>query len=209
MSATKVLIVDSDEQSRRSLGKLVSGHGYDVATASSGEEAIDSFADVAPALIIMNVKLSGRNGYETTRALTDDAKVDVPIVLLTAANTKEAFAAQREWAMKVGAADVLAKPIEEHALLKRMRTLTGELAEDGDSESGSSAAPEHRSGLSESEIKGLAKRMAQYIGPIANMLVTKTASQADTRSELYRRLADHITDQVERERFISWAVNQS
>jgi len=208
MSATKVLIVDSDERSRNSLGKLVGGHGYEIAAASSGEQAIKTAAGIAPDIIIMNVKLSGRNGYETTREFTDGAGFDVPIILLTAANTKEAFAAQREWAMKVGAADVLSKPIEEQALLARMRHLTGAPAQAGGVESASDSAPAHRTGLSESEIKKLAHRMAQYIGPIANMLVNKTISESDTRSELYRRLAEHINDQVERERFISWAVNQ-
>ena len=208
MSAIKVMIVDSDERSRSSLGKLVGGHGYDVAAAANGEEAMKTAPEIAPDIIIMNVKLSGRNGYETTRELTDGANMDVPIILLTAANTKEAFAAQREWAIKVGAADVLSKPIEEQVLLTRMRALTGAPAEASGVESSTDTATAHRAGLSESEIKKLAQRLAQYIGPIANMLVNKTASESDTRSELYRRLAEHINDQVERERFISWAVNQ-
>lgn len=206
MSTRSVLVVDSNEGTMRPLAGLLDRHGYDVLTAGDGEEAIASASENGPAMIIMSVQLSGRNGYEITRSIKDREEIrDIPVVLLTAANAVDALAAQRDWGLKAGAAEVLPKPVDESDLLAAMEDLVHHP---------NGGAPARRRdaaeipGLGEDDLSSLVERLAQYIGPVADMLVRRAAGESDTRSELFRRLADHIDDQIERERFMSWAVSR-
>ena len=210
MSGEKVLVVDNNEESRDSIGMLLERRGYQVVSAANGEETIDRTPEIGPDAIIMSVQLGGKNGYEVTRELRDRGDLaDLPVILLTAANSKEAFRAQRDWALNAGASDVLAKPVDEHTLLARLAFAINGSGPIAATTSAADASPAERAGMSEGDLDEIVKRLAQYIGPISDMLVRKVIREVDTRSELYRRLADHITDQVERERFISWAVNQT
>lgn len=208
MSKNKVLVVDNGEEGSASLSQLLERRGYEVSTAVSGEESVELAARIRPDVIIMSVHLPGKNGYEVTRELHEHRDLgDVPVILLTATNSREAFRAQRDWALNVGAADVLSRPVDERTLLARLELLLN-TADSAPTSSADDASPGRHTGLSEDDMNKLVKRLAQYIGPIADMLVQKMVREAETRSELYRRLADHISDHVERERFISWAVNQ-
>lgn len=209
MSKKKVLVVDSGDESRASLSQLVERFGYEASTAVSGEESVELASRLGPDLIVMSVHLPGKNGYEVTRELHEHRDLGhVPVILLTATNSREAFRAQRDWALNVGAADLLSKPVDERTLLARLELLLNAPDSVVPAPADDSASPGKHAGLSDDELDKIVKRLAQYIGPIADMLVQKLVPEVETRSELYRRLADHISDHVERERFISWAVNQ-
>ena len=210
MSGEKILVVENNEQSRNSLARLLEGRGYQVTGAASGEQTIDLIPKVAPHAIVMSVQLPGKNGYEVTRELKDRGELaDRPVILLTGANSKEAFKAQRDWALNAGASDVLAKPVDEQTLLARLAFTINGPGHGPAAASAKATSSAERAGMTETDLDEIVKRLAQYIGPISDMLVRKVIREVDTRSELYRRLAEHITDQVERERFISWAVNQT
>ncbi|MDX1432549.1 MAG: response regulator [Gammaproteobacteria bacterium] len=210
MDPAKVMIVDTNE-SGAALAGMLEGRGFHTATALHGEEALRVVAGVAPDLIIMNVQLAGRNGYEITRELRERGLAEgVPVILLTSAQTDGAFHAQREWGMRAGATEVLAKPLEEDELVTRMQALLdGDTPSADDSAAYARAARVRGSGLNERALQELERRLAQYIGPISKMLVRKVEGEVSTTGELYRRLAEHITDKTERERFISWTVTQS
>ena len=210
MESAKLMLVDESENGPR-LARMLEAHGFDVVIAVDGEEVLGTVAGNAPDLIIMNVQLSGRNGYEITRELSDGGLADgVPIILLTSAQTEGALDAQREWGVNAGASEVLAKPIAEDVLLAEIRAhLAGEsaaaLRSTGHASRDSAIAG---AGLGERALDELERRLAEYIGPIARMLVRKAEREASTTTELYRRLAEHISDKAERERFISWTVSQ-
>jgi DNA-binding response OmpR family regulator len=209
MEHAKIMVVDKHDGSA-SLASLLKAHGFGVASAARGEEALRIVAGVSPDLVIMNVQLAGRNGYEITRELRDRALADgVPVILLTSAQTEEAFRAQREWGIRAGATEVLAKPVDEHVLLAKVRALVAGVAPGTETPVTGPTASLTGAGLSERALEELERRLAQYIGPISKMLVRKVEREVTTTSELYRRLAEHITDKSERERFISWAVTQA
>ena len=210
MDSAKVMIVDTSE-SGAALAGMLEGRGFRTATAAHGEEALRVVGGVVPDLIIMNVQLAGRNGYEITRELRERGLAEgVPVILLTSAQTDGAFHAQREWGMRAGATEVLAKPLDENELVARMQALLdGDKPSADDSAAYAKAAKVRGSGLNERALQELERRLAQYIGPISKMLVRKVEGEVSTTGELYRRLAEHITDKTERERFISWTVTQS
>ena len=84
-------------------------HGYRVAQATNGLEAITQATTLQPHLILMDVKMPGIDGLEATRRLKADPRTkDIPVVMLTAF----ARAADVELCMATGASDYLSKPVD-------------------------------------------------------------------------------------------------
>jgi CheY-like chemotaxis protein len=81
----KILLVDDEPDTLRTYSDLLSSEGYEVATASSGDQATGMMSGYRPDLILLDVMMPGKNGVEVARELSGrpDAK-DIPIVMITA-----------------------------------------------------------------------------------------------------------------------------
>ena len=86
MSAkTTVLVVDDDPEIVNMVSLRLSKRGYHVVTASDGNEALDAARRERPALIVLDVMMPGKNGWEVVRALKQDPATEkMKIVMLTA-----------------------------------------------------------------------------------------------------------------------------
>lgn len=116
----KVLVVDDVVTIRRFAEMLLSGAGYAVKSAVAGEEALVTFQDWAPDLVLLDICMPGLDGFETCeriRALPGGA--NVPILFLTSMGDMTAY--QR--ALESGADDFLPKPLKRSELLIRVRSL--------------------------------------------------------------------------------------
>jgi CheY-like chemotaxis protein len=84
--AAKILVVD-DSQLVKDIVKLrLESLGYEVALASSGEEALEQVHESPPALIVLDIRMPGIDGYEVCRLLRQDPdpKVrELPVIALT------------------------------------------------------------------------------------------------------------------------------
>jgi len=105
-----VLVVDDDTSILDTVSSILSGEGYDVVSASSGQEALDAVARKLPLLILLDMRMPVMDGWAVARALRGKG-ITVPIVVMTAAES-----AQR-WADEVGAEGYLAKPFGLDELL--------------------------------------------------------------------------------------------
>ncbi len=112
MSNELVLIVDDDASVRRSLQRLLSSHGYAVATFASAEELLASALPAVPACLVLDVRLPGRDGLELQQALADRADT-LPIVFISGHGDIPTSVR----AVKAGAEDFLAKPVGERVLI--------------------------------------------------------------------------------------------
>jgi CheY-like chemotaxis protein len=114
-----VLVVDDDVRNIFALSSVLERHGMQVHTASTGQEAIarlQTTADIA--LVLMDIMMPEMDGYETTRAIREDARFrSLPIVALTA----KAMKGDREKCLEAGASDYLAKPVNTDQLLSMLR----------------------------------------------------------------------------------------
>jgi twitching motility two-component system response regulator PilH len=123
MAAPKILFVD-DEGLMLALYKgYIERAGYQLATASSGEEGVELAVREMPDLIIMDVVMQGMSGLAALRALkTNDATRAIPVIIVTAAVSKQYEAARRE-STTGGAARFLTKPISPPQLLAEIQKL--------------------------------------------------------------------------------------
>ena len=105
-----ILVVDDNEDVRRLVRKVLESAGHQVTEAASGEEALRSAADSVPALVLMDVRLSGAyDGLEATRRLKSDERMsDVPVVALTASVLEK----DKQQALSAGCSGFIGKPID-------------------------------------------------------------------------------------------------
>jgi len=107
-----ILIIDDEPQVRQSFEKILSGEGYAIRTASSGESALSLVKAEMPDLVIMDVRLPGMNGLEAFRAIHEiDPKL--PVIIMTAFGTTETAIE----ATKLGAFEYVLKPFDIPDLL--------------------------------------------------------------------------------------------
>lgn len=115
MSGARVLVVDDEPQILRSLRVILTGHGYDVATATSGEAALDEAIRRMPDVVLLDLMLPGVDGLEVCRQLHE--RSTVPIIVLSAHGEE----ATKVEALDLGADDYLTKPFGAAELLARLR----------------------------------------------------------------------------------------
>jgi len=104
-----VLVVEDNPVNQELMVALLEGEGCRAVTASSAEEGMRLARGERPRLILMDVQLPGRTGYEIARQLkTDPDTAAIPIVAVTA----QAMQGDRERALAAGCDDYLTKPLD-------------------------------------------------------------------------------------------------
>jgi DNA-binding response OmpR family regulator len=112
------LLLVEDEQS---IGALVRAYlersGYRVAWVRTGEEALESLVRVRPKLVVLDIGLPGKDGFDICRGIR--ARSTVPIVMLTARDEE----ADRVAGLEVGADDYVTKPFSPRELAARVKAV--------------------------------------------------------------------------------------
>ena len=107
----KILIIDDDSSLRRVLEFNLQEEGYEIVTASSGEEGVRLFGETGPALVITDMKMPGMDGMQVLAAIKEHSP-ETLVIIITAFGAVEAAVA----AMKAGAHDYITKPFNRDAL---------------------------------------------------------------------------------------------
>lgn len=115
MSAAKILVVDDEPQIRRTLRAALVPHGYEVADARSGEEALEQLRQDKPDLVLLDMNLPGLSGLATCREIREHS--DVAIIVLTVRDSER----DKVQALDAGADDYITKPFGMPELLARIR----------------------------------------------------------------------------------------
>ena len=116
----RILIVDDDPGQRSLLNSFLRSQGFETLTVGSGEEALKVLGAGGISMMISDVRMPGLSGLETMRLARQEHAV-LPILLVTAyADIREAVGAMRD-----GALNYLAKPIDLDELLATVQQATG------------------------------------------------------------------------------------
>jgi two-component system response regulator (stage 0 sporulation protein F) len=103
----RILIVDDEQSVREVLSEYFVDQGYDVETASGGDEALAVVQQGPPDLVLLDVRMTGIDGVETLRRIRTIAP-DLSVIMVTA---NEDVGLARE-TLKLGALDYVAKPFD-------------------------------------------------------------------------------------------------
>lgn len=105
----RILVVDDDPNSREIVQTFLEAQGYEVLTATDGEDALAKLHDGNPGLVLLDVMMPGMDGWEVARTIKDHAQyADVRVVMMTA---RSDFA-DKQKGLQSGADDYLVKPIQ-------------------------------------------------------------------------------------------------
>ena len=120
--AKYVLIVDDAPNIVLSLEFLMKKEGYDVLSVSNGEEAMAAIAEKIPDLVLLDVMMPRKDGYEVCQELRANRDWhDIKIIMLTAKGRD----VEREKGLALGADDYVTKPFATQELVKKVKTLLG------------------------------------------------------------------------------------
>jgi two-component system KDP operon response regulator KdpE len=115
LSAGRILVVDDEPQIRRIMRTTLTGAGYEVDDARTGEEALEKIRDYRPDLVLLDINMPGMGGAATCRAIRGDT--NIAIIMLTVRNTEK----DKVEALDAGADDFVVKPFSTPELLARIR----------------------------------------------------------------------------------------
>lgn len=117
-SGKRILVVDDDRNLRKIIATNLELAGYEVVTAENGNIALDLLDAMQPDLVLLDVMMPGKDGYETARAIRrHPVNANVPIIMLTAKSEIE----DKVTGFEAGADDYLTKPFGPQELLARVR----------------------------------------------------------------------------------------
>ena len=121
--AKKVLIADDEPNIVTSLEFLMTRSGYDVKVARTGEEALALVASFAPDLVLLDVMMPQRSGYEVCQKMRERPEWRHIKIMMLSAKGREAEVSK---GLSLGADAYVTKPFSNRELIARVGELLGE-----------------------------------------------------------------------------------
>ena len=110
----KILLADDSTHARRMGAKILTAEGFEVTTVSNGQAAIQALEQSVPDLVVADIFMPGRNGYEVCKFIKTDPKFHhVPVLLII--GQMEPY--DPEEGRKAGADGLITKPLESSNLV--------------------------------------------------------------------------------------------
>ena len=120
MANETILVVEDSPTYLRQITQLLQKNGYATISAMDGEEALEKAIQEHPDLIVLDVILPKKNGFQVCRQLkTSPGTQDIKIIMLTSKSQDS----DRFWGLKQGADEYLTKPIDDDNLVTSVTEL--------------------------------------------------------------------------------------
>lgn len=117
---SKVLVVDDEPNILLSLEFLIKKAGFQVRTAKDGEEALEALAAERPDLVLLDVMMPRKDGYEVCQTIRQNPDwQDMKIIMLTAKGRE----VEKEKGLALGADDYITKPFSTQEVVAKVREI--------------------------------------------------------------------------------------
>jgi two-component system, OmpR family, KDP operon response regulator KdpE len=117
MSAGRVLVVDDDPQIRRVMRVTLTGQGYEIEDAKSGDGALETLRECRFDLVLLDMNMPGMSGLDACRQIRRQS--EIAVIMLTVRDNES----DKVDALDAGADDYVTKPFKSHELLARIRAV--------------------------------------------------------------------------------------
>src|SRR6188474_159697 len=185
----RILVIEDEPQMRLGLRDNLELEGYEVETAADGDEGLQKANSFTPDLVILDVMLPKKNGFDVCRDLRSRS-ISTPIVMLTARSAET----DKVLGLELGADDYVTKPFSISELLARVRAVMRR-------------AGGPRSGLETCRIGDIEINFRTHQAHRAGQRIDFTAREFD----LLRYLVAHTGQVVTREQILNqvWGYEES
>jgi twitching motility two-component system response regulator PilH len=120
MGNLKIMVVEDSPTYLRNIANLLQSSGYEIITAVDGEEALEKAVQEKPGIIVLDVILPKKNGFQVCRQLKNSSGTqDIKILMVTSKSQES----DRFWGLKQGADEYITKPFDENELVTAVANL--------------------------------------------------------------------------------------
>lgn len=113
----RLLVIDDEEDIRRLVQIKLSKAGYEVTTANDGEEGIALALENKPDVVVSDVMMPGKDGYQVVAELREKLADNPPVMILLTAKNQKSDVME---GLAVGADDYVTKPFSPRELIERI-----------------------------------------------------------------------------------------
>jgi len=114
----KILIIDDEAVNRAILEDYLSDFGYEIYMASNGSEGVDMLAKTTPDLVLLDIKMPDKDGFQTLEEIKrSPGFANIPVLFLSALNRSNL----KVKGLELGAEDYITRPFDKAELLARIR----------------------------------------------------------------------------------------
>lgn len=114
----KILIIDDEAVNRAILEDYLSSFGYEIYMASNGSEGVDMLAKTAPDLVLLDIKMPDKDGFQTLEEIKRSPGFsNIPVLFISALNRSNL----KVKGLELGAEDYITRPFDKAELLARIR----------------------------------------------------------------------------------------
>ncbi|MFH1683829.1 MAG: response regulator transcription factor [Candidatus Margulisiibacteriota bacterium] len=119
--SNKILVVDDAPEISVLMADILTPYGYEVDAAPSANAAWEKIRKNPPDLILLDIMMPGKNGYEFCEELKQSTFKAIPVIMVSVKRDQEDL----DKGIKVGAADYVTKPFDPNDLVNRIRKVLG------------------------------------------------------------------------------------
>ncbi len=115
-----LVVIDDEPYALRAMSYLLAREGYEVVTASNGEEGLQKVLELRPPLVFLDIMMPQLDGYEVCQRIRSDPSLnDTYIVMLSAKGQQM----DRERGLAEGANEYMTKPFSPREVVKRLKEI--------------------------------------------------------------------------------------
>ena len=120
-----ILVIDDEPYALRAMSYLLTREGYEVITATNGEEGLQRVRELRPPLVFLDIMMPQMDGYEVCQHIRSDSGLDKTYIIMLSAKGQQI---DRERGLLGGADEYMTKPFSPREVAQRVRTILAERA---------------------------------------------------------------------------------